>query len=53
MTPGDLRRCVVLLQEDCKSLVVHVIENFCPVLEWITYMQTFQGLKRTYERDKH
>ncbi|NXU38181.1 P4R3B phosphatase, partial [Drymodes brunneopygia] len=38
--------------EDCKSLVAHVIENFYPVLETITYVQTFQGLKRKYERDK-
>ncbi|NXQ60976.1 P4R3A phosphatase, partial [Anthoscopus minutus] len=39
--------------EDCKSLVAHVIENFYPALESITYVQTFQGLKRKYERDKH
>ncbi|NWR08521.1 PP4R3 phosphatase, partial [Paradoxornis webbianus] len=39
--------------EDCKSLVTHVVENFYPALESITYVQTFQGLKRKYERDKH
>ncbi|XP_063274774.1 serine/threonine-protein phosphatase 4 regulatory subunit 3-like, partial [Prinia subflava] len=39
--------------EDCQSLVTHVIENFYPALESITYVQTFQGLKRKYERDKH
>ncbi|XP_066060311.1 serine/threonine-protein phosphatase 4 regulatory subunit 3B-like [Chamaea fasciata] len=39
--------------EDCKSLVAHVVENFYPALESITYVQTFQGLKRKYERDKH
>ncbi|NXY35671.1 PP4R3 phosphatase, partial [Pomatorhinus ruficollis] len=39
--------------EDCKSLVSHVVENFYPALESITYVQTFQGLKRKYERDKH
>ncbi|NWU45344.1 PP4R3 phosphatase, partial [Hylia prasina] len=38
--------------EDCKSLVTHVVENFYPALESITYVQTFQGLKRKYERDK-
>ncbi|NWW34292.1 PP4R3 phosphatase, partial [Panurus biarmicus] len=39
--------------EDCKSLVTYVIENFYPALESITYVQTFQGLKKKYERDKH
>ncbi|NXO32302.1 P4R3A phosphatase, partial [Cisticola juncidis] len=39
--------------EDCQSLVTHVIETFYPALESITYMQTFQGLKRKYERAKH
>ncbi|NXQ34721.1 PP4R3 phosphatase, partial [Alaudala cheleensis] len=38
--------------EDCKSLVTHVIENFYPALASITYVPTFQGLKRKYERDK-
>ncbi|XP_039421382.1 serine/threonine-protein phosphatase 4 regulatory subunit 3B-like [Corvus cornix cornix] len=39
--------------EDCKSLVAHVIESFYPALQSISYVQTFQGLKRKYERDKH
>ncbi|XP_039554456.1 LOW QUALITY PROTEIN: serine/threonine-protein phosphatase 4 regulatory subunit 3B-like [Passer montanus] len=43
----------LLRLEDCKSLVAHIIENFCPVLECITYVQAFQGLERKYERDKH
>ncbi|XP_066191680.1 serine/threonine-protein phosphatase 4 regulatory subunit 3B-like, partial [Sylvia atricapilla] len=39
--------------EACKSLVTYVIENFYPALQSITYVQTFQGLKRKYDRDKH
>ncbi|RMB99476.1 hypothetical protein DUI87_24213 [Hirundo rustica rustica] len=38
--------------EDCKSLVTYVIENFYPALESITYVRTFQGLKRKYARDQ-
>ncbi|NWH87671.1 PP4R3 phosphatase, partial [Aegithalos caudatus] len=38
--------------EDCKSLVTHVIENFYPALQSISYVHTFQGLKRKYERDR-
>ncbi|XP_039941863.1 serine/threonine-protein phosphatase 4 regulatory subunit 3B-like, partial [Hirundo rustica] len=38
--------------EDCKSLVTYVIETFYPALESITYVRTFQGLKRKYEREQ-
>ena len=31
--------------EDIKSLCTHVVENFSPTLDKITYVQTFKALK--------
>ena len=34
--------------EDIKSLCSHVVENFSPTLDKITYVQTFKALKLRY-----
>uniref|UniRef100_A0A8D2NQZ9 P4R3B phosphatase n=1 Tax=Zosterops lateralis melanops TaxID=1220523 RepID=A0A8D2NQZ9_ZOSLA len=47
-----LKPCFVLLQEDIKSLIAHIVENFYNALESIEYVQTFKGLKTKYEQEK-
>lgn len=42
----------VLMQEDIKSLIAHIVENFYNALESIEYVQTFKGLKTKYEQEK-
>lgn len=42
----------VLTQEDIKSLIAHIVENFYNALESIEYVQTFKGLKTKYEQEK-
>ena len=34
--------------EDIKSLCTHVVENFSPTLDKITYVQTFKALKMRF-----
>lgn len=36
--------------EDIKSLCSHVVENFSPTLDKITYVQTFKALKLRYDQ---
>jgi len=36
--------------EDIKSLCTHVVENFSPTLDKITYVQTFKALKMRYDQ---
>lgn len=43
-------RC--LFQEDIKSLIAHIVDNFYKALEPIEYVQTFKGLKGRYEQEK-
>jgi len=38
--------------EDIKSLCTHVVENFSPTLDKITYVQTFKALKLRYEQQQ-
>merc|ERR1719420_1696190 len=38
--------------EDIKSLCTHVVENFSPTLDKITYVQTFQALKVRYDQQQ-
>ena len=38
--------------EDIKSLCSHVVENFSPTLDKITYVQTFKALKLRYVYDR-
>lgn len=40
------------LQEDIKSLIAHIVDNFYKALESIEYVQTFKGLKGRYEQEK-
>lgn len=40
------------MQEDIKSLIAHIVENFYNALESIEYVQTFKGLKTKYEQEK-
>ena len=42
----------VSLQEDVKSLIAHIVDNFYKALESIEYVQTFKGLKGRYEQEK-
>lgn len=39
-------------QEDIKSLIAHIVDNFYKALESIEYVQTFKGLKGRYEQEK-
>lgn len=39
-------------QEDVKSLIAHIVDNFYKALESIEYVQTFKGLKGRYEQEK-
>lgn len=41
-----------LFQEDIKSLIAHIVDNFYKALEPIEYVQTFKGLKGRYEQEK-
>lgn len=41
-----------LSQEDIKSLIAHIVDNFYKALESIEYVQTFKGLKGRYEQEK-
>lgn len=40
-------------QEDIKSLIAHIVDNFYKALESIEYVQTFKGLKGRYEQEKN
>ncbi len=40
----------MISQEDIKSLCTHVVENFGPTLDKITYVQTFKALKLRYDQ---
>lgn len=40
------------MQEDIKSLIAHIVDNFYKALESIEYVQTFKGLKGRYEQEK-
>jgi len=42
----------VFPQEDVKSLIAHIVDNFYKALESIEYVQTFKGLKGRYEQEK-
>lgn len=44
--------CEFCLQEDIKSLIAHIVDNFYKALESIEYVQTFKGLKGRYEQEK-
>lgn len=44
--------CICLFQEDIKSLIAHIVDNFYKALESIEYVQTFKGLKGRYEQEK-
>lgn len=44
--------CVFSFQEDIKSLIAHIVDNFYKALESIEYVQTFKGLKGRYEQEK-
>ena len=46
------RVAFVFLQEDVKSLIAHIVDNFYKALESIEYVQTFKGLKGRYEQEK-
>eukprot|EP00072_Mus_musculus_P076170 XP_111973.7 PREDICTED: putative SMEK homolog 3 [Mus musculus] len=39
-------------QENIKTLIVNIVENFFIAFESIEYVQTFKGLKTKYEEDK-
>ncbi|XP_059942533.1 serine/threonine-protein phosphatase 4 regulatory subunit 3B-like [Mesoplodon densirostris] len=39
-------------EENIKSLVAHIVEEFYETLESIEYVQTFKGLKTKYEQEK-
>lgn len=43
---------VLSFQEDIKSLIAHIVDNFYKALESIEYVQTFKGLKGRYEQEK-
>ncbi len=43
---------VFSFQEDIKSLIAHIVDNFYKALESIEYVQTFKGLKGRYEQEK-
>ncbi len=43
---------VFSLQEDIKSLIAHIVDNFYKALESIEYVQTFKSLKGRYEQEK-
>lgn len=43
---------VFSFQEDIKSLIAHIVDNFYKALEPIEYVQTFKGLKGRYEQEK-
>lgn len=44
--------CPSLFQEDIKSVIAHIVDNFYNALESIEYVQTFKGLKGRYEQEK-
>lgn len=46
------RHHFVSFQEDVKSLIAHIVDNFYKALESIEYVQTFKGLKGRYEQEK-
>lgn len=56
MCGGSVCVCVIfvlcLFQEDIKSLIAHIVDNFYKALESIEYVQTFKGLKGRYEQEK-
>ena len=37
-------------QEDIKSLCLHVVETYGPILDKITYVQTFKALRVRYDQ---
>lgn len=42
----------LFLKDDIKSLMTHVVENFYPQLEGLTYVRTFRELKLRYDQHK-
>uniref|UniRef100_A0A671QLD5 Serine/threonine-protein phosphatase 4 regulatory subunit 3 n=1 Tax=Sinocyclocheilus anshuiensis TaxID=1608454 RepID=A0A671QLD5_9TELE len=42
----------LVVSEDIRSLIAHIVDNFSTALESIEYVQTFKGLKGRYEQEK-
>lgn len=45
-----IQTCQYSFQEDIKSLCSHVVENYGPTLDKISYVQTFKALKLRYDQ---
>lgn len=52
LSSTQLSRVSFHCQEDIKSLIAHIVDNFYKALESIEYVQTFKGLKGRYEQEK-
>ena len=39
-------------QEDMKSLINYVVEDYMPSFESVDYVQTFKGLKMRYDQER-
>ena len=47
-----LKNQTINLQEDVKSLITYVVEDYMSSFESVDYVQTFKGLKMRYDQER-